>query len=130
MEKYFRPFLSAYTKNYSSQNILISLIEEWRENLDNNFVVGAVLTNLPKAFGFMQHILFIGNLPAYNFSDASLSYIYSSLTNRRQCVPYKQHTQSARDYNFGCSTEIHFDADSFQPVNKLPFLFCGSTISL
>ena len=86
MEKYFRPFLSAYTKNYSSQNILISLIEEWRENLDNNFVVGAVLTDLPKAFGFMQHILFIGNLPAYNFSDASLSYIYSSLTNRRQCV--------------------------------------------
>ena len=72
MEKYFRPFLSVYTKNYSSQNILISLIEEWRETLDNNFVAVAVLTDLPKAFGFMQRILFIGNLPAYNFSDASL----------------------------------------------------------
>ena len=29
MEKYFSPFLSAYWKNYSSQNILISLTEEW-----------------------------------------------------------------------------------------------------
>ena len=28
MEKYFSPFLSAYRKNYSSQNILISLTEE------------------------------------------------------------------------------------------------------
>ena len=31
MEKYFSPFLSAYRKNYSSQNILISLNEEWRK---------------------------------------------------------------------------------------------------
>ena len=43
MEKSFSPFLSAYRKNYSSQNILISLIEEWRKILDNNFVVGAVI---------------------------------------------------------------------------------------
>ena len=50
MEKYFSPFLSAYRKSYSSQNILISLIEEWRKNLNNNFVAGAVLTELSKAF--------------------------------------------------------------------------------
>ena len=43
MEKYFSPFLSVYRKNYSSQNILVSLIEEWRKILDNNFVVGAVI---------------------------------------------------------------------------------------
>ena len=50
MEKYFSRFLSAYKKNYSSQNILISLTEEWRKKLDNNFVVGAVLTDLSKVF--------------------------------------------------------------------------------
>ena len=86
MEKYFSPFLSAYRKNYSSQNILISLTEEWRKMLDNNFVVGAVLTDLSKAFDCIPHDLIIAKLSAYNFSDEALSYIYSYLTNRRQCV--------------------------------------------
>ena len=87
MEKYFSPFLSAYRKNYSSQNILISLTEEWRKKLDNNFVVGAVLTDLSKAFDCIPHDhLIIAKLSAYNFSDEALSYIYSYLTNRRQCV--------------------------------------------
>ena len=86
MEKYFSPFLSAYRKNYSSRNILISLIEEWRKNLDNNFVDGAVLTDLSKAFDCIPHDLLIAKLSAYNFSDEALSYFYSYLTNRRQCV--------------------------------------------
>ena len=82
----FHRFLSAYRKNYSSQNILISLTEEWRKKLDNNFVVGAVLTDLSKAFDCIPHDLIIAKLSAYNFSDEALSYIYSYLTNRRQCV--------------------------------------------
>ena len=86
MEKYFSPFLSAYRKNYSSQNILISLTEEWRKKLDNNFVVAAVLTELSKAFDCIPHDLIIAKLSAYNFSDEALSYIYSYLTNRRQCA--------------------------------------------
>ena len=86
MEKYFSPFFSAYRKNYSSQNILISLTEEWRKNLDNNFVVGAALTDLSKAFDCIPHDLIIAKLSAYNFSDEALSYIYSYLTNRRQYV--------------------------------------------
>ena len=70
----------------SSQNILISLIEEWRKNLGNNFVVGAVLTDLSKAFDWIPHDLLIAKLSAYNFSDEALSYIYSYLTNRTLCV--------------------------------------------
>ena len=77
MEKYFSPFLSAYRKNYSSQNILISLTEEWRKKLDNNFVVEAVLTDLSKAFDCIPHDMIIAKLSAYNFSHEALSYIYS-----------------------------------------------------
>ena len=57
MERYFSPFLSADKKNYSSQNI--SLIEEWRKNLGNIVVVGAVLTDLSKAFDCIPHDLLI-----------------------------------------------------------------------
>ena len=76
MEKYFLPFLSAYRKNYSSQNILISLIEKWRKNLNNNSVVGAVLTDLSKALDCIPRDLLIARLSAYSFSDEALSYIY------------------------------------------------------
>ena len=50
MEYVFSPQISAYRKNYNSKHILIRLIEEWREWLDKDFVVGAVMTDLPKAF--------------------------------------------------------------------------------
>ena len=86
MEKYFSSFLSAYRKICSSQNNLISLIEEWRKNLDNNFVVGAVLTDLSKAFDSKPHNLLIAKLSVYTLSDKALSCIYSYLTNRRQYV--------------------------------------------
>ena len=42
--------------------------------------------DLSKAFDCIPHDLIIAKLSAYNFSDEALSYIYSYLTNRRQCV--------------------------------------------
>ena len=86
--------------------------------MDTNFLVGAVLTDLSKAFDCISHNLLIATLSAYNFSDKALSYIYFIPDKLQTVCPYKQHTQSARDYNFGCSTGIHFGADSFQPINK------------
>ena len=62
------------------------LVEEWREHLDKNFVVGTVLTDLYKAFDCIAHDLLIAKLVACGFSDTALRYIYSYLSNRKQCV--------------------------------------------
>ena len=127
MESVLQHFLSAYRENYSSQNILLSLIEEWRKNLDN-FVVGAVRTNLSKAFDGIPYGLFSANLSAYNLlMKLCLIFLHTWLIAMR---PYKQHMQSALGYNFGCPTGIYFEADFFQPINKWYFPFCGSSISL
>ena len=45
MGNVFSPQISAYRKSYNSQHILLCLIEEWREYLDKDFVVGAVMTD-------------------------------------------------------------------------------------
>ena len=84
METKFSPSLSAYRKGYSTQQVLIRLIEEWKNKLDKNYVVGAVLMDLSKAFDCIPHDLIIAKLSAYGFDQSSLEFILSYLTDREQ----------------------------------------------
>ena len=80
------PLISAYRKNYSTQHVLIRLLEEWRKGLDDGNLVGAILMDLSKAFDCIPHDLLIAKLHAYGFNANSLSYIYGYLKGRRQGV--------------------------------------------
>lgn len=62
MESYFSLMVSANRKNYNTQHSINHLVEEWREHLDENFVVGAMLTDPSKAFDCIAHNLFIAKL--------------------------------------------------------------------
>ena len=86
MIKHLSPFISAYRQNYSTQHVLTRLLEEQREGLDNNFVVGAVFMDLPKIFDCIPLGLLIAKLKAYGFDDYLVHYLYSYLDNRKQCV--------------------------------------------
>ena len=86
MKEYFSPLISAYRTNYSSQHVIIRLLEEWIKNLDDNLVVGALLTDLFKAFDCIPHDLLIAKLAAYDLSEEALMYILSYLSNSKQCV--------------------------------------------
>ena len=43
IQTFLSNFVSSYRKHYSANHVLIILIENWKKNLDNNKVVGAVL---------------------------------------------------------------------------------------
>ena len=86
LDKYLSPFISAYRKGYSTQHVLTRLVEEWRERLDNNYIVDAILMDLPKAFDCISHDLIIAKLAAYGLDDTALKLIFSCLKNRKQCV--------------------------------------------
>ena len=96
LDKYFSPFISAYRKSYSTQQVLIRLLEEWIEKLDKNFIVGAVLMDLSKAFDCIPHDLIIAKLAAYGFKRETLRLIYSYLKGRKQCVKINN---TYSDYN-------------------------------
>ena len=85
IEEFLSPFLAAYRKSYSPQYVLIRMVEEWKQNLDNNFIVGAVLTDLSKASDCIPHDLFIAKLSAYGLKRDLLCYFYSYLKGRKQC---------------------------------------------
>ena len=75
MEQYFSPLISVYRINYSSQDGIMRLIQEWRKKLDSNFVVGAVLTDLSKAFDCISYDFLIAKLAAYSLSEKALMHI-------------------------------------------------------
>ena len=72
-------FISAYRKNYNTQHVMIRLLEEWRENLDKNYVVGGVLMDLSKAFDCVPHHLLLAKLAAYSVNETFFAtYILTS----------------------------------------------------
>ena len=52
MENVFLPQIYVYRKRHKSRHVLIRLIEEWRQYLDKDFTVDAVLTDLSKIFEY------------------------------------------------------------------------------
>ena len=83
MEQDFSPLLSAYRKSFSTEHVLIRLLQDWRNKLDNCNVVGAVLTDLSKAFDCIPHDLLVAKLDAYGFNRDTVAYIYSYLKRGR-----------------------------------------------
>ena len=65
---------------------MIRLSEEWREDLDKNYVVGGVLMDLSKAFDCAPHDFLLAKLAAYGVDESFLCYIYSYLLNRKHCL--------------------------------------------
>ena len=86
VEKFLSEFISGYRKAYSTNHVLLRLIEQWKSALDNKNFVGAVLMDLSKAFDYIPHDLLIVKLHAYGFSENSLTFFYSYLKRRKQNV--------------------------------------------
>ena len=90
---FFDSLLSKYQcgfrRNYNAQHRLISLLEKWKESVDNGGAFGVLLTDLSKAFDCLPHELLIAKLDAYGFDKTSLKLIHSYLSDRKQTVKMK-----------------------------------------
>ena len=80
------PFILACRDGYSTQHVLARLIEEWRKNLDDDYIVGGILTDLSKTFDCIPRDLLIAKLDSFGLDRNLLKYINSYLDNRKQCM--------------------------------------------
>ena len=79
---YLSSCLCGYRKGFSSQQALLSLIENWKMVLDKKDFRVAVLMDLYKAFDTIKHDLLTAKLYAYGFSKESLKLLHCYLSNR------------------------------------------------
>ena len=86
VDNFLSVFISAYRQTYSSNHVLTRLIENWKQSLDKNKFVGAVLMDLSKAFDCIPHELLIAKMHANGFDLISLIFFNSYLKNHKQSV--------------------------------------------
>ena len=82
----FSSYLSAFRKDYGCHHVLLKLLEDWKLSLDKGESIGAILTDLSKAFDCLPHRLLVSKLNAYGVSNESCKLITHYLSGRRQRV--------------------------------------------
>ena len=86
MNSLLSKYISGLRKGHSCQHVLLRLTEEWRKQLDNNKIFGALFMDLSKAFDCLPHDLLLAKLEAYGFDIDTLKLFQSYLTKRKQFV--------------------------------------------
>ena len=81
-DKILSKFVSAYRKSYSSNHVLLKLIEEWKKSVDykNTYVL------MDLSFYYIFHDLLLAKLRAYGLSVDAITFIYSYMKRIKQGV--------------------------------------------
>jgi hypothetical protein len=100
-ENIFNPYLCAFRRGHGCQTTLFMLLEDWRDALEKNQYVAAVLMDLSKAFDCLPHDILLDKLLAYGMSTDSASLLESYLSNRKQQIKINSILNSWTDIQKG-----------------------------
>ena len=77
------------------------MLEKWKRSVDNSKMLGALLTDLSKAFDCLGHELLIAKLNVYGFSLTALKLVNNCLSNRKQWIKTNSLYSSLLEIIFG-----------------------------
>ena len=110
--------LYGFWKRCDAQHYLLILVEKWCEVLDKWDYVEILLTDISKAFDWIDHELLIAKLHAYGFSLESLKFIQKYLSKLIQRVKINF---SYSDY---CNVELGVPQESISGPVFLNVFIC------
>ena len=76
---------------------ILNIIEVILKNLDDNSFVCDVFIDLEKAFDTVNHTILLKKLDFYGIRGVSNQWLTSYLTNRKQCVKFKNSNSKFQD---------------------------------
>ena len=66
--------------------MLVSTIDDWRQALDEDKLVGSIMVDLSKAFDMVSHSILLRKLESYGVRGGELGWFANYLNERRQRV--------------------------------------------
>ena len=80
------PAQCGFRSGHSTQDVLVSLVEQCRKALDNDYIVGTIFMDLTKAFDMVDHSILLSKMRSYGVSETELKWFCSYLHRRMQRV--------------------------------------------
>lgn len=77
LDKYFSHYITVHRTSYSTQQVLIGLLAEWKGRLDKIIIVGTVLMDLSKAFNSTPCDMTVAEMAPYGIERENLRLSYS-----------------------------------------------------
>ena len=75
-----------FRPGHPTQDALVSLVDEWREALDSDMLVGSVFLDFSKAFDMVDHPILFQKLTWYGVGGEELKWFEGYLEGGRQRV--------------------------------------------
>ena len=80
------PMQFGFRPGHTTQDVLVSMTENWRKAVDDNKLVGSVMLGLSKAFDSVDHSILLQKLERYGVKNEEIKWFRGYLNERRQRV--------------------------------------------
>ena len=93
----FHQNLHGFLPKHSTSTALIQLYDIWLDASEDHELSTALLLDLSSAFDLVDHSILLNKLKLYNFSEDSLRFFKSYLSNRKQKVQVESKESDAKE---------------------------------